>query len=100
MKKTIHEICEMDTLEAWRTTLKQLPKRKLPQEKYDILIEIANHPNTVCDDILEALDLTADIYECFENRIKMKIGDLTQNATIAYCAQITNNYIAGQVADI
>lgn len=97
MKKTIHEICEMDTLEAWRTTLQQLPKRKLPQEKYEILLDIANHPNTVCDDVAEAIDLTADIYDCFQERIKQNVGDLTQNATISYCARITNNYLAENI---
>ena len=86
IKKSIHQICEMDPLDAWETSLKQLPKRKLEEHRYDSLVAVCNSPFTMTeyyDDAVKLLKMTA---LHFKERYEKKIGDQRQNATLWWLA--------------
>lgn len=92
-RKSIEEILEMDTIEAWRTTLDQLPRKKLPEDKYEGLLSICDSPFMIADDIDEALSLLSMIHDTFKERFDKGIGNQKQNATLSYMAQVNFTYL-------
>ena len=87
--KSIEEICEMDTIPAWRTTLDQLPDGKIPDMNYDALVGIINSPYIMADDDSEAMEMLMMAYEHFKKRYYENIGDSNQNATLTWLAEAT-----------
>jgi len=85
-RKTIHEICEMDTLDAWRTSLEQLPKTELPESRYNALVEICNTPMLIADTVEEAVELLRMTALHFKVRYEKQIGSQKQNATLNWLA--------------
>lgn len=85
-KKTIEEICDMPTLEAWKTTLRQLPKGRLSEPQYDTLVALCNCPFMAVEEVEEAIDLLRMVALHFKQRYEKRIGDQQQNATLNWLA--------------
>lgn len=81
-RKTMEEICAMPTLEAWRVTLDQLPKTKLPEHRYAVLVDVCGAPFIMADDVDEAVKLLTMIRDHFTERMSKNIGDPQQNGCI------------------
>lgn len=83
-KKTMEEICAMTTLEAWKVTLEQLPKTKLPEHRYAVLVDVSSAPFLMADDVDEAVKLLTMIRDCFTDRMSKRIGDSQQNGCVVW----------------
>jgi len=92
-KKSIHDICEMDTIQAWQTTLNQLPKTKLPESRYDALVAFCNNPYTLADTPEDAVELLRMTALHFKGRYEKQIGSQKQNATLNWLAATVMNMI-------
>lgn len=97
-RKSIEEILEMDTIEAWRTTLEQLPRKKLPEDKYSALLNLCDHPYMVADDTDQALSLLSMLHDTFKERYDHGVGNQKQNATLSYMAQVNFTYLLDVVS--